>query len=521
MSDQPTELRSIRWSQVFPFVRLFHTFSLAISYNRLFLALLAVLALYFVGRILDPIWDGAGGGVRARILPVDVKPVTDLDLWAAGYQNFADIPAAARFPTTIAQALGAPRAAETEEQPGTVGPFQALLDFQGRAFSAAVQGAAQGNWLYGGGPLDPQPSVAGSVVAFAHGFLWFVVNRPFYAVVFGLVMFAIFAFVGLGICRHAAVQTARDETLTLKAVTDFARTKWLEAFLATIMPLGVIVLGAVLLGLGGLIGAIPWIGHMLSGLLWGLALLGGFVLALVLIGYTFGVHLMWPTIGVESSDAFDAITRSYGYVTQRLWNALWYAFVLLIYGALTFLMVRLIALVLLKLTHAFTGFGFTLFDNLTSAKSDLPKLDAIWAMPTWGELSLLPAARGMPFWGSFDVAELSGTEAVAQFFIAAWVFLVVSFVGAYVISFYFCGCTQIYFLLRRDVDATDWEDVYYEEEAVLGPAGEPTTNPLPVVSGEDAAAKPQASEDQPPADQPADDKPADEDESGHRPGEHA
>ena len=44
-----------------------------------------------------------------------------------------------------------------------------------------------------------------------------------------------------------------------------------------------------------------------------------------------------------------------------------------------------------------------------------------------------------------------------------WVYLVIGLVGAFAISFYFSANTLIYYLMRREVDATDLDDVYVEE----------------------------------------------------------
>jgi hypothetical protein len=124
-------------------------------------------------------------------------------------------------------------------------------------------------------------------------------------------------------------------------------------------------------------------------------------------------------------------------------------------------MVRIIAMLVLKLSHVFTGAGMNLASSAET--STIGKLDAIWHMPAWQDLPLLPAIGDVNFWGSFGTAPLSGAESFTMFFIAAWVFLAVGLVGAFVVSFYFCGSTEMYFLLRREVDAVDYDEIYYEE----------------------------------------------------------
>jgi len=207
-----------------------------------------------------------------------------------------------------------------------------------------------------------------------------------------------------------------------------------------------------------------------------------------------GLHLMWPTIAVESSDAFDAVTHAAGYIGQRAWNAAFYAFTLLLYGGVSFVMIRLIAMIMLKLTHAITNAGLSSFGALSSAQTEaFDKLDALWHMPAWADLPLLPSAGGVPFWGSLANAPMSGSEWIAWFLVCCWIFLVVGLVGAFVVSFFFCGSTQMYFLLRRDVDAVDYDEIYYEEpedealtpEEMVTPAAESTPPATGDKSGEE------------------------------------
>jgi len=44
-----------------------------------------------------------------------------------------------------------------------------------------------------------------------------------------------------------------------------------------------------------------------------------------------------------------------------------------------------------------------------------------------------------------------------------WVWVVLAVMMAFLVSFFFCSQTVIYFLMRRSVDATDIEEVYMEE----------------------------------------------------------
>jgi hypothetical protein len=201
------------------------------------------------------------------------------------------------------------------------------------------------------------------------------------------------------------------------------------------------------------------------------------------------MHLLVPTIAAEGSDMFDAMQRGFGYVGQRPWNVLFYSILLLFCGGVAFVTVRAIAMLTLKFTHAAVSAGVGMFGSSAMTES-LTKLEAIWQMPAWAELSLLPTVVGTPFWGDLGAAPLGAFESAAWLFVSLWVFVMVGLVGAYVVSFYFCGSAEMYLLLRRDVDAVDYDEVYYEEfeesESAAPPAAaEPpqtSATSLPVVS---------------------------------------
>lgn len=378
------------------------------------------------------------------------------------------------------------------------GPFAALLDFESRCFSAAVRGAVCGNWSFA--TSERGPGMLSSVASAGNGLIWLATQRPLYALCYGLAHFAIFALLGGAICRHVAVQLTREQSIPVGAAVRFAREKYVNFLLAPLSAIGLVLVGCLLLALISLIGAVPWLGELAAGLSFGLTLLGSGVLALLLIATALGLHLFAPTIATEGSDMFDAVSRAFGYVWQRFWSMLLYSGVLLIYGGVCFVGVRLVAMLTLKLANATAGAGMDAFWwNLNSRTDTVGKLEAIWRMPAWGELSLLPALDGRPFWGTFFNAPLSTTETIAAWMIAAWVFLVVGLVGAFVVSFYCCGSSAMYLLLRREADATEFEEIFYEEEADEEEAGAATApaapgegeaprgTPLPVVSAPPAA----------------------------------
>ncbi len=78
-----------------------------------------------------------------------------------------------------------------------------------------------------------------------------------------------------------------------------------------------------------------------------------------------------------------------------------------------------------------------------------------------------------------------------------WNYLVIGLIGAFAISFYFSSNTIIYYLMRREVDATELDDVYVEETdddvedpATVAPAGPATIRETATVRVYEAQERP-------------------------------
>ena len=69
------------------------------------------------------------------------------------------------------------------------------------------------------------------------------------------------------------------------------------------------------------------LGLLLAGLVWPLALVGGLLMGIFMLGLVFGWPLMWGAISTEGTDSFDALSRSYSYVYQRPYHYLFYSIV--------------------------------------------------------------------------------------------------------------------------------------------------------------------------------------------------
>jgi hypothetical protein len=184
---------------------------------------------------------------------------------------------------------------------------------------------------------------------------------------------------------------------------------------------------------------------------------------------------MYPTIAVEGSDSFDAISRSFSYVYARPWRMLFYTLVAIVYGAICYLFVRLFLAIMLTLTHHFVGAG--MFKDIAG---NVP-------IDLWNTMWPAPGASRLPY--NIDTLSLGGAQALGAFLTALWVYLAIGLLGAFAISFYFSANTIIYYLMRREVDATELDDVYLEQSDEDFAEPVPPTS-APTAPGADASAAP-------------------------------
>ena len=289
---------------------------------------------------------------------------------------------------------------------------------------------------------------AGAALRFVFiGPLWMMVAHPLYFVLFFTLALVTVAIFGGAISRIAAVHVARDERISVRQSLKFSAAKFLSFVSAPLIPAVVFIGVGVAVGVCGLLLYIPYVGPIAVGIFFFVALLAGLLMTLILIGTLGGFGLMYPTIAAEGSDSFDAISRSFSYLFARPWRFIFYTLVALVYGALTFLFVKLFLYLVIRLALLATG----LFVVRTAADGS-------------GLLTAMAAGPANPLDLSYEVPfiTLNGAQHVAAFFLAFWIYLVVGLAAAFVLSMYFSLNTIIYFLMRSEVDATDPDEVYLE-----------------------------------------------------------
>ena len=425
MPDHRGSVREIVWQEVFPWLLLLRSFRTATSTWNLLLGSAGVLATIFGWWLLAKAFGGAedqplAGWIETGAYkscpwadpdPVQGPPEIAIVPWPEA-RDFEKPPRMGRFPTNPFtgpwRQLRAP----------FVGLFDEGLTFTGLAFLLLAC-------------------------------LWAA---------------AVWALFGGAITRRAALALGREENVGLRPALAYARSKWGSYFASPLLPLLGLAMAAFPVWVLGLLMRLD-IGVLLAGVLWPLALLAGFLMALLCLALLFGWPLMWPTISAEGTDSFDALSRAWSYVYHRPLNYLFYALLVGVVG----------------------GLGWYFVYYFAELVAFLPR----WAM-SWGaggeRLAVLLRVPG---------EEQPGT-------LAAWGWNLIGFwegcvrlaALGFVYSYFWSSSTAIYLLLRRDDDGTEIDDIRVENPAAA--------YGLPPLK-QDAAGVPTVADDEPrePAEPPA------------------
>ena len=183
-------------------------------------------------------------------------------------------------------------------------------------------------------------------------------------------------------------------------------------------------------------------GVLLMSILWPLMLLACLVMAILLLGLLFGWPLMWPTVSVEGTDSFDALSRSYSYTFQR---PLYYLFYGAVAGAIGLLAAYIVAYFVhwtndLALWSATWGSRRRRINEIGHAVNHTVRVNG--EVPEETSWSLTAGGNVLSFWSG--CVALVGT--------------------AYLSSYFWTAATAIYYLLRHNVDGTESDEVSVEQE---------------------------------------------------------
>jgi hypothetical protein len=284
---------------------------------------------------------------------------------------------------------------------------------------------------------------------------------------------ATWAFFGGAITRMAAVQLTRKEKMSLGEAIKFTQSRFTSFFCAPLIPLIGVLLFLILLILFGVLHLIPVVGDIVvDGVGWPLVILGGLVMAIILVGLV-GWPLMYSTISTEGSDSFDALSRSYSYVLTSPWNYIWYCLVALAYGAVVVFFIGFMG----SLTVYLGKWGVSRTPFIEAADRE-PGYLFMYAPKSFGWRDLLLA--GSP---AVETQELHAWNKIGAGMVAFWLDLAFLMVVGFGYSYFWTASTIIYLLMRRKVDDTEMNEVYLEQDEGETPYSMPITAPATGTAG--------------------------------------
>ncbi len=234
-------------------------------------------------------------------------------------------------------------------------------------------------------------------------------------------------------------------------------------FIALIAPpLGPLLVIGLLAIPGALIGLIAWtdpsgsnsVVTTISGLLFPIALLCAIPGSLILVVLVASWPLMVLTVSAEGEDSFDAISRSFSYVTRRPLHYAGTVVLTVISGGLGLILIGAFAILTVRL--------------------------ATWSMALGGPDQLLVQLYQIPPSSASENAPV----------IVFWLRGISLVIEAWLFSFFWTAVARIYLLLRLEVDGTPWHYCYQPNDELEYFAPEPDTSEI-VDSGPSSASAPE------------------------------
>lgn len=250
---------------------------------------------------------------------------------------------------------------------------------------------------------------------------------PLSTVLTGVLLLAALPLFGGAIARACAVEFSRGQLRPWMESMGFALSSWRALVMA---PVG-LLLGIVGLGLG--VSASSWallsvpVLNIGGAVLFGLALLAGVAMVLMLAGLFLGGPLMPAAVACDDADAVDSVQRSLAYCLGRPLRAVIYWAILLTQAAVVLAVAYAAAWATLTLTERAAGY--------------------------FGGGVLRQIVAG-------DPSGLGWSDRAAAWIVGVWRSVVVLLWGGLAVSLHFCGATVLYLMLRRLVDNQAVTDIW-------------------------------------------------------------
>ncbi len=268
---------------------------------------------------------------------------------------------------------------------------------------------------------------------------------------------AIWAVFGGAIARIGALYLTRGEIIGPIAAIKSALPMWTATAGAPMIGLIGLATLTVPLMLDGVLIRLNLFA-LVVGLVWAIVLAWGLVVAVYLLLLLVGWPLMWATIAVERSDAFDGVSRCFAYAYQRPLRLAFYLLVATLLGLL----------------------GETFVDYLAAAAIETSQWGIVLGA---GPSRAAELVAGM---AASDSGLVSTAAASIQFWKSAFTAIAASFPLAYL----WTATVGIYLLLRRDIDSTEMDEISLDSDEQQEPLPDIESDHLTDPPSVDASSEP-------------------------------
>jgi hypothetical protein len=426
MPDQTTKIRDVAWTELFPWLILLRSVRIALLARVLLLGAAGLVTTMLGWWLLADVFSRSTDPVIS-----EWRRTTNLGLWD----------------DSLNTGIPNPWVNTTARSAGEV--------FESAANSTLVSGPIS-IWLYFTRPFILM--FDGKLTS--TGFLFLLLCGAWELLVWGLF--------GGAITRIAALKFTRDEAPGIFGALRHAASKLPSYSLPALIALAGTAVFALQLVLVGAIMRVD-VFAFVAALAWPFVLLLGLMMAILLLGALFGWPLMWATVSVEGTDAFDALSRSYAYTYHRPWRLLWYVLFAGFLAVSSMFVVKLFASSAVVLGNWSISWGLdepTMHTvvaprPLETVATPAPPIEVVPGAADVDKAAATPAAPASPpELGNV----LSGTRTVIRF----WKGLVAALVAGYQAGFLWVSAVGIYLLLRRDIDGVQMNEVYVDQEEEYG-----------------------------------------------------
>jgi hypothetical protein len=251
-----------------------------------------------------------------------------------------------------------------------------------------------------------------------------VSDRPLTGVPLLLLWSAVWSVGGVAISRLACVDLALNLNMTAVEGLRFALPRWRAGLFAILIPVIAMLVIALVLSIGGWALLSLHYLDIVGALFYGVAVVLGLVMVVLLAGFGLGQSLLLPAVAVESSDAMDAVQRAYAYVLGRTGRAALYLVIALAQWAVVYVVAR-------------------------------------WALATAGSLAGNLVTAWLPGDRVTDLLSPPAASAsVASSIIGFWNGTLDVLLAAIMVSVFFTSGSVLYLLLRRINDEQDVREVW-------------------------------------------------------------